>query len=77
MSNLPDIAGLAALSILEGLLLALNERKILPETEVLGILDDAAGAHYQIVSGDVATHQAVAKLIQSIIDGGNSVRHPG
>ena len=45
MSVPNEIAGLAALSICESLLLALNDRKILPEHEIVGILQDAAAAH--------------------------------
>ena len=72
----PDVAGLAALAICESLLLAMNDRKILPEREIVGILTDAAAAHENAPPGDglEATHKAVAKLIQKIIDGGNSVR---
>ena len=42
MSGLPDIAGTAALAICESLLLALNDHKILPEREIMGVLKDAA-----------------------------------
>ncbi|MGV8988887.1 MAG: hypothetical protein ACOH2H_21765 [Cypionkella sp.] len=73
-----NVAGLAALAICESILLALNDRKILPETEILGILVDAAAAHTNVPSGDdsMEVHQMVAALIQKIIDGGNSVRRP-
>lgn len=76
MPVLPDVAGVAALSICESLLLALNDRKILPEREILGILQDAVAAHENAPPGDgtEAMHKAVAGLIQKIIDGGNSVR---
>lgn len=58
-SILSDVSGVAALAICESLLLALNDRKILPEREIVGILEDA-----------------VAVLINKVIDGGNSVRRP-
>lgn len=76
MPTSPDIAGLAALSICESLLLALNDRKILPEIEILGVLVDAAAAHTNAPFGDgkADLHVSVAALIQKIIDGGNSVR---
>ncbi|HEY6917940.1 MAG TPA: hypothetical protein VI412_01675 [Tabrizicola sp.] len=75
MAELPDIAGIAALSICESLLLALNDRNILPEGEIMGILKDAANAHFPAPDGgDPETHKAVAVLITRIIDGGNSVR---
>lgn len=74
--NAPDTAGQAALAICESLLLALNDRKVLPEIEILGILVDAAAAHSNAPSGDGQEdmHRDVAALIQKIIDGGNSVR---
>lgn len=76
MTVTPDTAGLAALAICESLLLALNDRNVLPEREIVGILKDAAAAHENAPPGDGAetTHEAVAKLINKIIDGGNSVR---
>ncbi|WP_210730530.1 hypothetical protein [Roseicyclus persicicus] len=70
-----DIAGLAALSICESLLLALNDRNILPEKEIVGILQDAAAAHNAAPGRDQADmHKAVAALINGILAGGNSVR---
>ncbi|MDG3041748.1 hypothetical protein P6F28_10710 [Roseicyclus marinus] len=73
----PDIAGTAALSICESLLLALNDGKILPEREIVGILRDAANAHEFAPGADQAEmHKAVAELINGIIAGGNSVRRP-
>jgi hypothetical protein len=72
-----DIAGTAALAICESLLLALNDHKILPEREIVGILKDAAAAHENTPPGDLpALHTAVAALINGILDGGNSVRRP-
>ena len=72
-----DVSGLAALAICESLLLALNDRKILPETEILGLLADAAAAHANAPDGDAKQemHRAVAELIQKIIDSGRSVHH--
>lgn len=76
MPNLQDVAGTAALSICEALLLALNDRNILPEREIVGILRDAAAAHENAANeGDAPSlNAAVAVLINKIIDGGNSVR---
>lgn len=76
MPLVPDVAGTAALAICESLLLALNDRKILPEHEILGILRDAAAAHETAPDEDGKTnlHKAVADLITKIIAGGNSVR---
>ena len=76
MAELNDVSGTAALAICESLLLALNDRNILPESEIVGILKDAAAAHHHTPKGDDRTelHTAVAKLINSILAGGNSVR---
>ena len=77
MQSSTDVAGVAALAICESLMLALNARSILPETEILGVLTDAVAAHTDVPqhSYPAETHLAVAHLIQRIIDGGNSVRH--
>jgi hypothetical protein len=70
-----DVAGTAALSICESLLLALNDRNVLPEREIVGILKDAAAAHELASEGaDSPLHAAVAALINGILAGGNSVR---
>ncbi|WP_054005316.1 hypothetical protein [Cypionkella psychrotolerans] len=76
--DLTDHSGIAALSIVEALLLAMNDRDLLPEHEIVGILRDAATAHENAVGPNVdrAMHQAVAGLINKIISGGNSVRRP-
>lgn len=76
MPQLPDIAGTAALAICESLLLALNDRNVLPEREIVGILRDAAAAHANDAGedGQAELHTAVASLINEILAGGNSVR---
>ncbi len=69
-------SGMAALSICEALLLALNDARILPESEIMGILKDAAMTH-EGASGsetNVEMHTGAAALIRRIIAGGNSVR---
>jgi hypothetical protein len=78
MSDFNTHAGIAALTICEALLLALNDANILPESEIIGVLKDAAATHTNVeVSGtDYDTHKAVAVLINKIIAGGNSVRRP-
>lgn len=68
------VAGHAALAICESLLLALNDRNILPEHEIIGILRDAAAAHENSPEDSDGLHKAVAALITGIIDNGNSVR---
>jgi hypothetical protein len=76
MAQLNDVSGTAALAICESLLLALNDRNILPESEIVGILKDAAAAHHHTPKDDgrTAFHAAVETLINSILAGGNSVR---
>lgn len=69
-------SGMAALSVCEALLLALNDAGVLPENEIMGVLMDAASTHENAVGSeaDVERHQAAAALIRRIIAGGNSVR---
>lgn len=76
MSKTYDPAGQAALSICEALLLALNDRKVLPEHEIMGVLRDAVAIHENAIGTKTETerHHAVATLINAIISGGNSVR---
>ncbi len=71
-------SGIAALSICEALLLALNDAHVLPENEIIGVLKDAATTHENAggSEAEVETHKTVASLINRIIDGGNSVRRP-
>lgn len=83
MSDQVDYSGMAALAICEALLLAMNDHKLLPENEIMGVLQDAAAAHENAVlpkSGmatqEIGMHQEVAALINKIIEGGNSVRRP-
>jgi hypothetical protein len=69
---------MAALSICEALLLAMNDHRLLPENEIVGVLRDAAASHENAVGSDAEreAHRAVAHLINRIIAGGNSVRRP-
>jgi hypothetical protein len=73
-----EVTAVAALTICESLLLALNDRDILPEHHIVGVLRDAAAAHSNDPGedGQRELHSAVADLINRIIDGGNSVRRP-
>ncbi|WP_339951211.1 hypothetical protein [uncultured Albimonas sp.] len=74
MPRSDDIAGAAALSICESLLLALNDGGILKEHEIIALLQDAAATHEAATDGDREVHAAAAALINGIINGGNSVR---
>lgn len=78
MSTDNENAGLAALSICESLLLAMNDRGLLPEHEIVGVLRDAAAAHENATGSEkeTETHLSVAALINQIIAGGNSIRRP-
>jgi hypothetical protein len=71
-------SGIAALSICEALLLALNDAKVLPESEIMGVLKDAAVSHENANGSNAERemHSNVASLINRIIAGGNSVRRP-
>lgn len=73
-----DHAGLAALSICEATLLAMSDHKMLSETEIVGILRDAAAAHENAPGPEAerTMHRAAAELINAIIEGDNSVRRP-
>ncbi len=76
MSEHSTYSGMAALSICEALLLALNDANVLPESEIMGVLKDEALTHENAGRDDVQpeAHRAVAALINKIIAGGNSVR---
>ena len=78
MSSVSGAAGHAALAICESMLLSLTENKIIDETEARAILADAAAAHRNSVPlmADGAAHDEAATLIEAILEGGNSVRHP-
>lgn len=71
-----DVSGAAALAICESLLLALNDHKVLPEREIVGVLKDASAAQQPVPGNNemTALHAAVRELIDTIIAGGNSVR---
>jgi hypothetical protein len=80
MSSVSGAAGHAALAICESILLSLTENKIIDATEARAILEDAAAAHRNSMSlltdGGTAAHEKAASLIEAILKGGNSVRHP-
>ncbi|SIS91403.1 hypothetical protein [Paracoccus saliphilus] len=78
MSGPTDYSGVAALSICEALMLAMNDNRLLPEHEIIGVLSDAASTHENATGSDaeMEMHRAVADMINQIIAGGNSVRRP-
>ena len=69
---------MAARAISESLQLALNDSKIPPEVEINRILKDADGGptNAHAAARQSALHRTTAALIQEIIVGDNSVRHP-
>lgn len=71
MSDQHDPAGMAALSICEALLLALQDRNVLPDREIIGILRDAAETHEHAGGAESHLHAAAAALINEILEGGN------
>jgi hypothetical protein len=72
----PDIAGLAALSICESLLLSMTDLEVIDRDEAHAILEDAATAHRRAMeeAPDQQVHRDVADLIERIIKGRNSTR---
>lgn len=76
MSDRNTHSGLAALSICEALLLALKDAHILPESEIRGLLSDAAATHENAAALEVdrEQHKAAAALINRIIAGRQSGR---
>ena len=76
MTNKNNYSGIAALTLVESLLLSLNDRNILPEAEIMSILEDAAITHEDAarMGESRQMHDGVAALIRKIISGGNSVR---
>jgi hypothetical protein len=78
MSDISGAAGHAALAICESMLLSLAENKVIDAAEARAILQDAAAAHRNTVPllADGTAHDEAASLIETILKGGNSVRHP-
>jgi hypothetical protein len=76
MPNKDNGSGFAALSICEALLLALNDAKVLPKREIIGVLEGAAATHEKAGGSEtnLETHKAAVDLINQIIAGGNFVR---
>lgn len=73
-----EYSGIAALTITEALMLAIDDHELLPEQEIVNVLRDAADTQTKAISegGDSVMHQGVAELINHIIANGNSVRRP-
>ena len=78
MSTRTDHAGMAALSICEARLLALEDQRLLPDREIDGVLRDAAATHENAIGSeaDMEAHRAAAGLINRIIEGGSPIGRP-
>lgn len=79
--KLEHASGMAALSICGSLLLAMGDLKLIDEKQAIGVINDAAAAHQAAseatVSVDTASlHLKVVAILEGIVSGGNSVRHP-
>lgn len=74
-SSNDSLEGHAALSICESMLLAMDELKIMSQTDARNVLKDAAAAHHEAGGGTdrPEMHQQIALLIDKIIAGGNSL----
>jgi hypothetical protein len=77
MSSVSEAAGHAALAICESMLLSLTENQIIDQAQARAILEDAAAAHRNAIPllTDGVAHDEAATLIETILKGGNSVRH--
>lgn len=67
---------MAALSICEALLLAMNDRDLLPKHEIAGVLRDAAATHENANGSEInqESHAAAANLINEIAGGSSLLR---
>ncbi|WP_417835955.1 hypothetical protein [Thalassospira tepidiphila] len=76
MNSSMDIQGSAALSICESTLICLADLGILSTEDITGILEDARDAHNPASAGTSSQtdHQAVHRLIDRIIKGGNALK---
>ena len=79
MSSISGAAGHAALAICKSMLLSLTENKVIDGGEARSILEDAAAGHRNsvplVTDGGSAAHEEAALLIETMLRGGNSVRH--
>jgi hypothetical protein len=74
--TLAAVSGVAALSICESLLIALNDLQIIKDRDAHNVLVDAAETHRSAApkSENPGMHIAAANLIDLIMRGENSVR---
>ena len=66
--------GLAALGICESLLLALNERKIISDEDLRGLLTDVVTTHIEAAHATETpeTHHEVVEIVQRILASSNA-----
>ena len=70
------IAGAAALSICESLLIALNDLKIIDDKQTRAVLQDAAATHRNAIplTPNPDEHRAIADVIERMIAAGSWAR---
>ncbi len=76
-AHLGDAEGLAALSICESIILALNDVEVIGENDVRNLLTDVATTHQQAaaMSESPARHKAVVDIVNRMLAGSGSLRH--
>jgi len=72
----PTAEGIAALSICESLLIALNDLRIIDGTQTRALLEDAATTHRNAIpdAPNPNQHRAVIAVIERIIRGTSAMR---
>lgn len=77
-TNAHVASGLAALSICESLIIAMSGLKIIDAKDAVGVITDAASAHRGAGGSPdaIAMHLEVTAILDRILTGGNSIRHP-
>lgn len=72
-----DAEGVAALSICESLLLALNDLKIVSEEDTRDLLTDVATTHQEAAVSSLSPdrHQAVVTIVRRMLAARNGLRH--
>ena len=72
--NFSEADGLAALGICESLLLELNDRQVISNHDLRGLLTDVVTAHAEAasVSETPEVHHAVVEIVQRILASSNA-----
>lgn len=69
MQDRTDPAGMAALSLCDSLLRAINDKKLMTESEIMEVIADAAATHDQAdgPASALLAHKSAAALIRRIV----------